>query len=70
MKNLIFIFLTAIALTTSAQNKLYINLGSHNETTDPIIYNHPISSSDYDSFKPVLQEMMDSIIAKKVKWNM
>lgn len=59
-----------IAICSTAQNKLYINLGSHNETTDPKIYNHPSSSTDFNSFKPVLQTMMDSIIAKKVKWNM
>jgi Secretion system C-terminal sorting domain len=70
MKKILIPAFTFLSLVSIAQNKLYLNLGSHNETTDPQIYNHPSSSADFDAFKPVLQTMMDSIIDKKVKWNM
>lgn len=64
------IWLGLFPMTLSAQNKLYLNLGSHNETNDPFIYNHVSSSTDFNAFKPYLQKLMDSVIAKKVKWNM
>ena len=46
---------------------IYLNFGSHNETTDPLTYT---VSANYNVIKPILRQIADTIITKKAKWNM
>ncbi|MDP2386791.1 MAG: T9SS type A sorting domain-containing protein [Bacteroidota bacterium] len=73
MKKLLFSICTMAAISISAQsNKLYLNIGSHNETTDGgapnfVDYNN---QTTYDSAKARVIHILDTIVNYGAKYNM
>ncbi len=51
-----------------AQTPVYFNIVSHNEITDALKYES--SSVDYNTIRPIVKEVCDTIIAKHAKYNM
>ncbi len=45
----------------------HLNMGSHNETSDPLNY---LFLPDHNTMRALVKQMADSIIAKNAKWNM
>ncbi|MFQ5448042.1 MAG: hypothetical protein ACE5FF_14035, partial [Saprospiraceae bacterium] len=71
MKTLFTIFLLCFFLThTTAQTPLYLSFVSHNETSDPLDYDHPTDPSFYNQIKTIATAVCDTIIAKQAKYNM
>ncbi|MEI7801837.1 MAG: T9SS type A sorting domain-containing protein [Bacteroidota bacterium] len=67
----ISLLITSLMLSCSfsfAQLPLYLNFGSHNETTDTFDYIN--SSADYQLIKGIAKQIADSIIAHNARWNM
>jgi hypothetical protein len=62
----LFLFLQ----TATAQTPLYLNFVSHNETSDPLDYDHPTNPAFYNQIKALAQRVCDTIVAKEAKLNM
>jgi hypothetical protein len=65
MKKWLFILSLASA---SAQAPVYLNLGSHNETSDPLHYNNVYN--DYETTKTLLLQIADTVEHYGARWNM
>lgn len=52
----------------SAQAPIYLNIGSHNETNDPLLYQSVYG--DYEAAKTLLLQIADSVRIHNAKWNM
>lgn len=51
-----------------AQTPLYLNFGSHNESSDP--YQYATNFSQYQQIRNVAKAIADSVIALDARWNM
>lgn len=69
MKNPLFIlvFCSATVFAQVPQQKLYINLNSHNETSDGAYDGG--TSTFYMTYYTKVKELADSVIRKKARWN-
>lgn len=67
MRKLFFMLVTG-CIVLSAQAPVYINLGSHNETNDPLLYQSVYQ--DYEDAKTILLQIADSVIQYDARWNM
>ena len=61
---------TLFLARANAQTPLYLSFVSHNETTDPLDYDHPTDPSFYNEIKAIATAVCDTIIAKEAKYNM
>lgn len=66
-KYVLFLFIVSLGRIT-AQAPVYLNIGSHNETNDPLMYRQVYA--DYELAKSLLMQVADSVIAHDASWNM
>lgn len=68
MKKYFILYIINTTTFIYSQAPVYLNMGSHNETTDPLQYtsNH----QDYEDAKSVLLQIADTIIKYDARWNM
>lgn len=67
MKPALFILFFSISLLF-AQAPVYLNIGSHNETNDPLDYDG--TYADYETAKALILQIADSVEIHQAKWNM
>jgi len=67
MKTIILIIFFSTSLLF-AQAPVYLNLGSHNETNDPLHYQ--TTYADYELAKTLILQIADSVEIHLAKWNM
>ncbi len=64
---IIIVLLTQYCIGFS-QTPVYFNIVSHNEISDPLNYRD--SATDFNTIKPLVKELCDTIISKQAKYNM
>ncbi len=67
MKKL-FILFSVMTLRSFAQSPVYLNIGSHNETNDPLLYRTVYAA--YELAKSLLLQVADSVEYYDARWNM
>ncbi len=66
MKKLILLMLCGLPIVAFSQNKLYLNLNSHNEMTGE---NYDTDSLHFDSITNYTRQIALSVVAKNAKWD-
>ena len=68
-----FVLILGLLFTFSkgfTQTPLYLSFFSHNETSDPYDYDHPIDPTDYNLISGIAKEICVTIISKGAKYNL
>lgn len=68
MKKQIIIIFISLHVAVYSQAPVYLNLGSHNETNDPLQYRQVYA--DYELAKSLLLQLADTVIDHNARWNM
>ena len=68
IKILVILAILFLHNVSVSQTPIYLNIVSHNESTDPLDYDGTFV--DYQSMKGFVKELCDTIISKRAKYNM